>query len=252
MEVKSSWIETKNLPNPGDYLTVDATVPTFTKTDTKWTFAGTDKVKLALVGMHVVGTVNGQPEMIWATFEHINNAPNAPYTYNTPNGPVAGPPAGPGPWLFSKTGASIGPITRRITVDPTNAENIVAVSGQTIGATDVYRQNAWGTASTDANFTSNNTDIISINNSVLGKLMADDVRKKYVLIGAIWTINGQPPTPNNHIGTNALANSTMETFLQGSSCLSCHKGNMLGSNPGPDGFTGGLSHIWSPIQPLFP
>jgi hypothetical protein len=252
MEVKSSWIETKNLPNPGDYLTIDATVPTFTKTDTKWTFSGTDKVKLALVGMHVVGTAKGHPEMIWATFEHINNAPNAPYTYNTSNGPVAGPPAGPGPWLFSKTGASTGPITRRVTVDPTNPENFIAVSGQTIGATDVYRQNAWGTASTDVNFASNNTDIISINNSVLSKLMADDVRKKYLLIGAIWTINGQPPTPANHIGTNALANSTMETFLQGSSCLSCHRGNMLGSKPGPDGFSGGLSHIWDPIKPLFP
>jgi hypothetical protein len=29
-------------------------------------------------------------------------------------------------------------------------------------------------------------------------------------------------------------------------------GNMLGIPPGSDGFTGGLSHIWAPILPLFP
>jgi hypothetical protein len=202
--------------------------------------------------MHVVGSTKGQPEMIWATFEHVNNAPNAPYTYKNSSGTVPGPAAGPGPWLFSKSGVSSGPIIKRMISDPTNFDNIIAASGQTIGATDVYRQNAWGTAPTDPAFVGNNTDIISVNNSVIGKLIAGDARRKYILVGAIWTKNGAPPDPNNHIGTNALANSTMETFLQGSNCLSCHKGNMLGSNPGHDGFTGGLSHIWFPIQPLFP
>jgi hypothetical protein len=45
-----------------------------------------------------------------------------------------------------------------------------------------------------------------------------------------------------------LANSTMETFVQGGNCFDCHSGdNMLGSPGG-----GGLSHIWDPIKPLFP
>ena len=39
--------------------------------------------KLAMVGMHVVGrAVKGHPEMIWATFEHVDNfAPNDTFSY---------------------------------------------------------------------------------------------------------------------------------------------------------------------------
>jgi hypothetical protein len=60
------------------------------------------------------------------------------------------------------------------------------------------------------------------------------------------------PTAGNEVGTNQLANSTMETFLQPSNCFMCHSDGMLGTAPGPDGFSGGLSHIWEPIRPLFP
>ena len=43
-------------------------------------------VLMALVGMHVVGSTAGHPEMIWATFEHKNNAPNSSYTYLSTSG----------------------------------------------------------------------------------------------------------------------------------------------------------------------
>jgi hypothetical protein len=255
MEVKSAWIETTNLTNLDDYITIDATIPAFTKTDTMWTPSGTQPAKLALVGMHVVGTVSGHPEMIWATYEHVNNAPNAPYTYNTSSGTVAGPAPGPGPWLFSKSGASSGPITAKMKADSSNPDTVVAFPGKTIGPSDAYRQNAWGSTSPDP---VRNTEIVSINNSVFGKLIAGDVRKKYIMVGAIWT-DGTPPQQttgpnptNNFKGAKALANVTMETFLQNSNCLRCHKDNMLGSPPGPGGFSGGLSHIWSQMQPLFP
>jgi hypothetical protein len=47
----------------------------------------------------------------------------------------------------------------------------------------------------------------------------------------------------------------METFFQPSNCFDCHfddSGNMLGTPAGQDGFTGGLSHIWAAVLPLFP
>jgi hypothetical protein len=257
-ELKSSWIETAGL-NVSDYITINATIPTFnppltppfTQTGLIQSVpSGTKQAMLALVGMHIVCPVLNQPEMIWATFEHINNAPNAPYNYTSTTGMKPGPAPGPGPWLFSATGAASGPITARMNVDPSTG-NINRIGTQTIGPADVYRKNAWGTASNDPNFISNNTDIISINNSVFGQLLPGDKRKQYGMIGAVWTLNGQPPSPTNQVGTTALANSTMETYFQPSSCFSCHKGNMLGEQPS-GAFGGGLSHIWFQLKPLFP
>ena len=47
----------------------------------------------------------------------------------------------------------------------------------------------------------------------------------------------------------------VETFFQPGNCLDCHTdafgGTMLGTPANPDGFSGGLSHIWAAIQPLF-
>jgi hypothetical protein len=256
-ELKSSWIETAGL-NVADYVTINAIIPTFnppltppfTQTGlTQSVPALTKQAMLALVGMHVVCTVLGHPEFIWASFEHVNNAPNAPYTYTSTSGVKPGPAPGPGPWLFSATGASSGPITPRMSVDPVTG-NIDALTTQTIGRSDVYRKNAWGTASTDPGFTSNNTDIVSINDSAFGKLLPGDKRKQYRLIGAVWT-NGQAPTATNQLGTTRVANATIESFFQPSSCFDCHKGNMLGVQPS-GAFGGGLSHIWFQLKPLFP
>ena len=252
--VKSAWIETTGLAYPGDYITISATVPTFnpplTQSGlTQSTVSGSKQTTLALVGMHVVGAVLGQPEMIWATFEHINNSPNAAYTYRKGTQTVSGPADGPGPWNFSATGATSGSITQRMTWDPTTNSN-KALTSETIGPNDVFRMNAWGTASTESAFATNNTDIISLNNSVHGQLLAGDKRSKYILMGATWTVGGQPPTFNNQTGTTEMANTTMETFVQGGNCFDCHQGNMLGAQPG-GAFTGGLSHVWQPIKPLF-
>jgi hypothetical protein len=52
-----------------------------------------------------------------------------------------------------------------------------------------------------------------------------------------------------------MANSTMETFFLPSNCFDCHaddNGNMLGTPAGPDGFTGGPSHIWAATLSLLP
>ena len=81
---------------------------------------------------------------------------------------------------------------------------------------------------------------------------AGDVRKNYIMIGATWTIDGKRPAGSNEVGTNTLANSTMETFKQNINCFGCHTGPasdpnvMLGDANG-----GGLSHIWGKINPLF-
>ena len=76
---------------------------------------------------------------------------------------------------------------------------------------------------------------------------AGDVRKNYFMMGSTWTIGGASPTANNQVGTAQLANTTMETFQQGSNnqqagssnCFSCHTTN-----------TTNVSHIFPDLKPL--
>ena len=249
VEVKSSWIETANLVNANQYVTITATVPTYnpplTQANlTQATQDGTKTTQLALVGMHVVGTVLNHPEMIWATFEHINNAPNTSYTYLITNGTKTQPADGPGGWTFSSTGSAGSNNQERMKA---SGNTITALSGQTIGPSNVGRANPWGTASNDAAFTANNTDLVSINRSVLGQLANGDIRKNYIQTGSTWVLGGQPPSTGTITGTPEMSNTTMETFFQGSNCFDCHSDPpMLGSPTG-----GGLSHVWGPALPLF-
>ncbi len=243
VEVKSAWVETTGIADLSKYVVTTAIVPTYDKSNpTHWVKTGTKQVQLAMVGMHVVGSTKGHPEMIWATFEHVNNTRNAPYSYtNNANVTVNVPQNNAGTWMFSTTPPSASPNDERMFL---NGTDIDALPGETIGPSDVLRVNPWGRP---GNATTSNTEIISINNSVIGQLVGADVRKNYIMTGSTWTIGGAPPSPGNQVGTNQMANSTMETFFQPSNCFACHAGNMLGTPGG-----GGLSHIWGPLKPLFP
>jgi len=248
-EVKSAWIETTDLANPNEYVTITATVPTYnpplTQANiTQATQNGTKTTQLALVGMHVVATVLGHPEMIWATFENINNSPNPAYSYFTNGGTKTQPADGAGAWTFSATGSAGSNNQERMKA---TGNQIVAVPGQTIGPTNVMRVNPWGTAASDAGFTTNNTDIISINRSVTTQLANTDIRKNYIQTGSTWVLSGQNPSVGVITGTPAMSNTTMETFVQGGNCFDCHSDpTMLGTSGG-----GGLSHVWGPSLPLF-
>jgi hypothetical protein len=257
VEVKSAWVETTGLANVNEYVTITATVPTFNPplnqpNLTQSTTNGTKTVQLALVGIHVVGSTLSHPEMLWATFEHVNNAPNAQYTFsNASNVTTTQPADGPGPWLLSSTGAAGSTNNKRMTF---SGNTLTARSGQTIGPSNVFRVNPWGTGLSNSAFTANNTDLISINRSITG-MLPGDVRKNYILTGTTWVLGGGAPSSGTITGTPSMSNTTMETFFQGGNCFNCHSddtGNMLGTSPGSDGFTGGLSHIWAPILPLFP
>jgi hypothetical protein len=241
LEVKSAWVETAGL-DVNKYITMTATIPTYDKSDYRhWVLTGSTPARLALVGMHIVGSVAGNPEMIWATFEHVDNSPNAAYSYNDASGQTMTVVQNTsGSWLFSASNSS-GRFNEQH-MNARKASSIDAEPDQTIGPSDTRRENAWGSASNAFK----NTEIIAINNSILGMLAPGDVRKNYLLIGATWTIGGVPPGDGNQVGTNQLANSTMETYQQPSNCFSCHHG------PRNDGLNPkGLSHMYGQLKPLF-
>ena len=246
VEVKSSWVEASTVSNLSSYITMTATVPTYsgscTTPSTQWTSTGGQKtVQLALVGIHVVGSVSGHPEMIWSTFEHQANTPRDTYSYiNTSSATVSVPRNTASNWLFSANGSS-GPFNAEHMFF--NSPNIDALSGFNVSASDTLRSEPFGIDGSNA---SSNTEVISTNNHVRGMLVGGDVRGNYILTGATWTIFGAVPNGSNQVGTNALTNTTMETYQQGSNCFGCHSGNMLGTSG-----DAGLSHIFAPLKPLF-
>jgi hypothetical protein len=217
-----------------------------------------------MVGIHVVGSTNGHPEMVWATFEHKNNDPEGTYTYNSTLTP---PPPNPhtvnfnasGAWTFSANG-SAGPFNQQHANFQT-PPNINANTGFTITPSDTTRVMAFGSRSNQKpnplipDVQSSNTQVISMNNSVHTGMAnagaAADVRNNYIFTGATWTENGAAPTSQfptgNQVGTSQLNNTTMETYQQaansttnGANCFSCHLTNQVS-----------VSHVFTAIQPLF-
>ena len=272
MELKTSWVDLATIPLDiqKEYITVRANVPTYDRSsDKKWTPTGKSQIKtLALLGMHVVGSVKGHPEMIWATFEHRHNSPNLTYNYVDENGKTKTVVADTGNhWLLNSKSTDI--VYNKSHMNYEN-NTIVAKSNNTISPSNTKRINAFGVAydnkakpnNENKSTAESNSQIIAVNNTVRDQLIAGDVRKNYIFIGATWTQNGATPTgksysvkkkqtsPGVAVGTSQLANSTMETYFQygagkfnsnDASCFSCHSGS-LAPNAAFD-----LSHIYSQL-----
>jgi hypothetical protein len=291
IELKSAWVVAAGLPNLSSYITMKATIPTYNPSvppppgTTTLTTTGQQTVQLALVGMHVVGSAAGHPEMIWATFEHVNNAPSGTYSYvNTSNATVpvnqnvslvptiGGASAA---WLFSSASATnfnVQNMSSNAFSSPATITANGAPAPGTISPSDTIRWKALGSASdvvpnpADPSVAASNTEIIAINNSIQSMLASGDVRANYILTGATWTVNGGAPIgsgssiascANIHtlqtgcpVGTSALSNSTMETYDQGKDTTLANGGtNCLSCHSG--GNTTVISHIFPALKPLF-
>lgn len=243
IETKSSWMAASAVPNPSDYIQVDAVVPTFNKSNpNNWVPNGQTTLKLVMLGIHVVGSTNGHGEMVWGTFEHLGNAPNATYAYNSTSGLKTIAQNTAGTWLFTPSG-SAGPFNTT-----SNSWTGSAITGSPVGPAAVLRAKPWGSndGGNPANAAGLNTQVISANASVISQLNAADVRRKYFQLGTTWTIGGAAPNGANEVGTNHLANATMETFAQGqtpsapsANCFSCHFTNKVA-----------VSHVYRELIPL--
>jgi len=248
MEMKSSWVDASTVDS-SKFITIQAEVPNYVQSSpTTWTLSGTTQKKLAMVGLHVVGTVNGHPEMVWATFEHVSNAPNNGYYYNSTNGVKYVPYNSAGSWTFMQSGGSqTGANAELMRVDGNG--NIIAKTATPIGPSNTFRANPWGSAGNTNSSADNNTDILSLNTDILSLLASQDVRRNYVLVGALWTADGSIPTDGSSTalrGSLDLANTTMETYHQALNCFSCHNVASGGSSFDDDA----LSHIYFQLQPL--
>ncbi|BBB64801.1 hypothetical protein UNDYM_0548 [Undibacterium sp. YM2] len=273
VEVKLAWIETTGFDEATKkkFIIIDAEIPDVSinqPASLKQGAVKNKKTKLALVGVHVVGSAKGNPELIWATFEHMDNTPNAEYKYIDVNGAEKLVPQNTkGKWLFSQDGAT-GPFNQALYKASGNSITCTDTTKPcVVKPNDTIRWKPWGAAA-DQNPRQadpthagpvitppeSNTDLLSINNSVISQLAPGDVRKNYLMIGSTWTTGGRAPdsdkppaTAINQVGTSRLANTTMETVHQGSNinwaggtnCFRCHTSNTVT-----------VSHIWNELNPL--
>ena len=251
IEIKTSWVEASTLPDPQNYIKMRANVPVYNKANpAQWVATGNPQtIELAMVGMHIVGSVAGHPEMIWATFEHINNTPNATFNYtnsgNTTNIILQNTI---GPWTFCASGATGFPIAFNTARQKVNGNNIEVVPPATsIGPSNTIRWKAWGNEATIPN-TPLNSQVISANNNVRNAITPGDVRGNYIHIGSTWT-TGAAPSPTNQKGTIELANTTMETYQQGTSNMSPSKNNCFGCHT--TNFVQ-VSHVFNTITKIAP
>jgi len=208
----------------------------------------TKTVKVALLGIHVVGVVLNHPEFVWASFENNNNAPNLPAGMQ-PSSPD--PVSAQGFTLYTAN-------TPAAACNQFNANTLTLdQSTQKLSpVTQVFRLFSL------TGSTTNSGNIQTLNGSAQSQL-GSDVFANYQLVGGIWLAadNGlkpgqanispqtgsiEPPPPATTIG--GLANSTMESFTQSINCFICH--NTAGISP-PKGSTApplpglnlNLSHI---------
>src|SRR5579864_1687261 len=251
VEIKSAWVESSKVADKSKYILMEAEVPTYdTSNPNQWVQNGKKNVELALLGVHVVGSTAGHPEMIWATFEHFGNAPDATFSYVSTTGTKTVNQNTAGSWLFTP-GGSTGPFNCMRQHEPFGTTNIVPLPAGPggcppggIGPNTIIRWKAFGGAANqtpnplDASTAASNSEIISVNNAT--QVPGGDVRDQYFMTGSTWTIGGAAPSgmfpSGNEVGTSRLANTTMESFVQGSSnqatptdtnCFSCHVTNKV-------------------------
>jgi hypothetical protein len=241
LTLKAAWKVVAPGEDVSTYYTRKAEVALLTTRNGKITLATkqvdgkdvvqTREVDVALVGFHVAGTVNGHPEMIWATFEHNDNAPDLPKPMDqmAPSEVVSDRD-----WTFYKKGTPF----KDCNVNAAGAGALTLdEKAQTLApVTEVCRMVPYGGGDP-----SNVANIKSLNDSVHAQLA--DVWKNYFEVGAIWFLPTNalkpnctfqpgslqcPPKPGSKMltGSVQLSNATVETFTQSQSaqdnCFACH------------------------------
>jgi hypothetical protein len=183
---------------------------------------------VGLVGLHIGHKVNSAPQWVWSTFEQVDNVPNesavkggtlaAHYNYYNPQCPTCPVnTAPPRPWIPNQ---------------------LTTPSSQVVRA-DVLPEFAKASAAEN-----NKTG-----QGLLRGVNASSVWQYYELISTQWPTDPGPGNCNasatDPLGNPApqfLANTTLETYIQGttpnvsSSCIECH-GNAAMTTGGASDFT---------------
>lgn len=214
--------------------------------------------KVGLVGIHILqrnphdeNNKALRPQWIWATFEHVDNAPQAQTPCNVANG--CGDAKSPTYWINQPScgPAAVAPGAHFSFFDPAASGLGTNITPQGLLGTKAqfpwnprppYAHGATSLATAKPQVTRcwqiyPTTTVLNEQwRMALGSLKS--VFQNYMLIGTQWGGKLEPPTPPNPVPANAvpgmLSNMTLETYIQNytgsdsslpgpGSCVSCHK-----------------------------
>lgn len=188
-------------------------------------------VRMGLVGLHLVQKTTAHPEMVWATWEHMSNAPVCPSVASTPSAVACQDPSAPGP-----SGWSLYDPDCRGDACAVNTPHYDASHPESQPISQVCRQNPCG-GGKDAEL-KNEKNLAALNQTLRPKLTGTPWQY-YFLVGSLWTKESPhtpvaplrciqwadkahskcleevyDPTVGNENGSLLLANTTMETWTQ--------------------------------------
>jgi hypothetical protein len=232
LTLKAAWKVVVPGEDVSTFYTRKAQIALLTTKNGKIVLSGkTRTATVALVGFHIAGTVAHHPEMIWATFEHLRNAPDLPKKMDQ---------MGPDDVVSDQNSTfyKAGTMFKDCNVNSAGSGALdLDEAAQTLSpVTEVCRIVPFGGGKE-----SNVNNIKSLNESVHSQL--DGVWNNYFEVGAIWFAANDglkpnctfqpgslecPATPGTPIltGSTLLSNTTVETFTQSqstqSNCFACH------------------------------
>jgi hypothetical protein len=157
-----------------------------------------EKKTMALVGLHLVQKTPTRPQWIWSTFEHVDNVV---VPADAPEGTKASFNNPSGGQKSTDPDVDIEP-------DPINAANPPNPDPDPV---QVIRENPIPASTVKTNDLYRNHELVK-----------NTVWKNYQLVMTQWPT--QPDTGGMGVPfpSNKVANVTMETYFQGSSCIQCH------------------------------
>ena len=249
-EFKSAWRVLTDPAEFPDYITVRARVPRLHVAGDRLIAdpASSTVATVGLIGLHVVFAIDGHPEMIWSTFEHVDKTGGADLAPQALVNPEPGKPPliiSPNddyilfrrgsPTVINQAPPSLAEYAANLDADGTHFS-----AGDAALTTPIYRTYP----GSNRTRSSEDDEVLTLNAGVRTEMLAvgsgnADRRIHYRLVGATWLDRPQDAfipdasfanapdqtTKTGPVaGQDALSSVAMESFTQVDQpgCFSCH------------------------------
>lgn len=222
-------------------------------------------VTLGLAGIHIIQSTAKHPEMMWGSYEHVDN------------NPLCKPSTGYKPYSFISSSCWKS-LADGHTTDPSckfnQAENLTTLKDQPSQICRVfadgsdqdnilYYEDSKGVKYNPNKYDQNTDAINQLNEAILKSSYFDNTPalKNYLIVGGLWVSDIKQPSSeiDNQRGSLEMSNTLMETAIQGGdipagepmlNCFACH-GYIPGKTAeviGTGEFPTKLSHLFSNLK----
>ncbi|GAA5495178.1 hypothetical protein Rhal01_01353 [Rubritalea halochordaticola] len=184
-----------------------------------------------LVGMHIMVRTKDASEWVWATFEHVDNAPRVDLRGNGTRKVDYDPSKEYNFWSQDKGKASIAGFSDASYAAMLKAQKTNEAAGKP--AADYSQEKADRIPSQITQVITSNNDVIDSTwtnslNAEMQKKLKGTVWENYRLISTQWPVDSGTGRAGNPAPIS-LGNPVMETYMQvNGSCMNCHAGATFG------------------------